>query len=82
MNRPHDNSYCGWTEYDIKEMGWQIYTFSGETYVKKDFRGNFFNTRTGEVVPINKLFRFIRNVTNSEGYILAKRKKLGAHCGK
>lgn len=73
-----DRSYDGWNEYDIKEKCWQIYTLGGQTYIKLDFKGNFININSQEIVPIRKIFHLIRNCTDSEGYILAKRKKYGA----
>lgn len=76
--KKQDKSYIAWTEYDVKEKCWQIFTLSGETYVKKDFRGNFIHTGTGKIKQVCKLFPYIRNCADSEGFILAKRKRLGS----
>ncbi|KIO69701.1 hypothetical protein B4065_1367 [Caldibacillus thermoamylovorans] len=76
-----DKTYVGWTEYDVKEKGWQVYTLGGDTYIKKDFSGNFINVQTGQEVKIGKIFHLIRNVTDAQGYILAKRKNLGSPLG-
>lgn len=78
MKVKRDNSFCGWNEYDVKEMGWQIFTWSGETYVKKDFQGNFIHTHSGKELPIYKIFTMIRNVVDAQGFIIAKRKRMGS----
>ncbi|RBP59295.1 hypothetical protein DES36_11920 [Alkalibaculum bacchi] len=71
-----DRTYAGWSEYDVKEKCWQVLTLSGEIYVKIDFSGDFIHIGTKKVVQLNKLFRYIRNCTDSEGYIIAKRKRI------
>lgn len=74
---PTDRSHAGWTEFQVTEKVWQVFTMDGDKYVKADFTGNFINPVTGKVVSIAHIFKQIRNVTDSEGYILAKRKKPG-----
>lgn len=73
-----DRTYAGWTEYDVKEKCWQVFTLGGEVYIKTDFRGTFINVGNNKIVSLSDIFHLIRNCTDSEGYILAKRKKLGA----
>ncbi|MFP7474288.1 hypothetical protein SFC55_25215 [Niallia taxi] len=72
-----EKTYVGWTEYDVKEKTWQLLTIDGLTYVKVDFKGNFINTATGRMVPLYKIYDKIRNCTDSEGVIIAKRKRYG-----
>ena len=72
-----EKSYVGWTEYDVKEKTWQLLTTDGSTYVKVDFKGNFINTATKRMVPLYKIYDQIRNCTDSEGMIIAKRKRYG-----
>ncbi|MEY8742807.1 hypothetical protein ACQRXC_29405 (plasmid) [Niallia taxi] len=67
----------GWTEYDVKEKTWQVLTNDGSIYVKTDMKGNFINIANGEKVPLNQIWGKIKNCTNSEGIIIAKRKKFG-----
>lgn len=73
-----DKAYAGWTEYEVKEKCWQVFTLGGETYTKTDFRGNFINASTNKLVTISDIFHLIRNCIDSEGYMIAKRKKIGA----
>lgn len=72
-----DRTYEDWNEYHVIEKAWQIYLLNGERYVKKDFKGYFFDMNTGRVKSIAELFPRIRNCTDSQGYIIAKRKKYG-----
>lgn len=78
MLKPSDRSHAGWTEFQVNEKVWQVFTLDGDKYVKADFSGNFINPVTGKVVLISDIFKKIRNVTDSEGFILAKRKKPGS----
>lgn len=71
-----DRTYAGWSEFDVKEKCWQIFTLDGETYVKVDFSGDFMHTGSKKIVSVDRIFRYIRNCTDSEGYIIAKRKKI------
>ncbi|MDM5335798.1 hypothetical protein QUF84_00610 [Fictibacillus enclensis] len=73
-----DQSYAGWTEYDVKQKCWQVLTLNGEIYVKTDFRGNFMNPSSKKTVRLADIFPQIRNCTDSEGFLLAKRKKFGS----
>lgn len=73
----HDITFQGWSEYDVKEKAWQLYMLDGATYVKRDFKGNFLNCCTGKLKTLGELFPDIRNCTDSEGFILAKRKRYG-----
>ncbi|MFB7304578.1 hypothetical protein [Heyndrickxia sporothermodurans] len=74
-----EKTYAGWTEYDVKEKCWQVFTLGGEVYIKTDFYGNFINVKNDhKVVSISDIFHLIRNCTDSEGYIIAKRKKIGS----
>lgn len=71
-----DRAYGGWSEYDVKEKTWQIFTLGGETFVKIDFQGNFMNVGSKKVITVDKIFHLIRNCTDSEGFIIAKRKRM------
>lgn len=72
----------GWNHYEVNAKAWQVYTWSGKTYVKVDFSGNFIETTENskrEDVQIKKLetlFPYIRNVCDAQGNILAKRKNM------
>lgn len=72
-----DRTYSGWTEYEVKAKSWQVLTLGGDIYIKKDFKGNFINSANNKVVSISDIFHLVRNCTDSEGYIIAKRKKKG-----
>lgn len=73
-----DQSFSGWTEYEVKEKSWQVLTLRDEIFIKKDMRGNFISPSGKKEVSISDIFHLIRNCTDSEGYIIAKRKKQGA----
>lgn len=72
-----DRTYEGWSEYDVKEKAWELLMINGERYIKTDFKGNFMHTGTGRVKQIGDLFPEVRNCTDSQGLIIAKRKKHG-----
>ncbi|TRZ39373.1 hypothetical protein CEQ21_07370 (plasmid) [Niallia circulans] len=67
----------GWTEYEVKEKTWQLLTNDGSIWVKIDMKGNFLNIATGDRKHLTEIYGFIKNCTNSEGVIIAKRKKYG-----
>lgn len=75
---PYDRTYEGWGESDVKEKAWELYMLSGESYIKVDFRGNFINKLTGRKKHIDDLFPEVRNCTDAQGMMIAKRKKYGA----
>lgn len=73
----------GWSEHDIISKAWQVYTWSGKVWVKMNFNGNFASVdkeghgqnKVSFLSDVEQLFPQIRNVADSEGVIIAKRKK-------
>ena len=72
-----DQTYAGWSEYDVKEKAWEVMTFKYERYIKLDFRGTFLQVATGKQVTLSEIFPSIRNCVDAEGVIIAKRKTYG-----
>ncbi|MFP7474473.1 hypothetical protein SFC55_26150 [Niallia taxi] len=69
----------GWTEIEVREKTWQLLTNDGSIWVKIDMKGNFLNisSKEKEKKHLNELWETIKNCTDSEGFIIAKRKKYG-----
>lgn len=76
-NKVFNRTYEGWSEYDVKEKAWEILLLDGQKFIKKDFKGTFMSTSSGREKTIGELFPYIRNCTDSQGFIIAKRKRLG-----
>lgn len=73
-SRVLDLTYSGWSEYDVKEKAWEVLLFTGDKYIKRDFRGNFINIGNGKVKTLGEIFPDIRNCVDSQGFLIAKRK--------